>query len=278
MSIILKTLIKNKLNSGRALRFTRPPVFVEANGEVVVDGAYPTGCPTRGQAIAMENEIKAGKIEVSIITNLGILSVEEHNKGISPSVLKKQEAAKKKEKKKAQEDYKKLPKPKVVSGGNPEGMIKTPDPVEDGADATPVSVVGDESNAFASGSIEDNSPKARALTSDHEATAGPKETVTMFGEDAVVTPVSADGPDKDIGAPIPVDPKNSKAAGVVMPEPEAEKKPASTKKAPAKKAPAKKPAAKKAPAKKAAPLKKTAEKKAAPRKRGAAPKKEESAK
>lgn len=271
--IILKTLIKNKLNSGRTLRFTKPPVYVEPKGEVVVEGAYPTGCPSKGQAVAMESEISSGKIEVSIITNLGMLSVEEHNKGVSPSVLKKQAAAKKKEKEQAKKDYDKLPKPKTVSGGNPDSMIKSVDTPEDELNATPVDVVGNDSTAFSEGGIEENSPKARALTNEHEASAGPAENVNMFGGDAVVTSVSADAPDEDIGKAIPVNPKNSKATGTTMPEPAAKEKPkAKAKKANAKKAPKKTATKKKAPTKKAAPLN-TAKSsgKPAPRKRGAAP-------
>ncbi len=270
--IVLKTLIKNKLNSGRTLRFTKPPVFVDAGCEVLVEGAYPTGCPSKGQAIAMESEIAAGKIAVSIVTNLGILSIEEHNKGVSPSVLKKQAAAKKADAKKAKEDYKKLHKPKVVSGNNPDGMIKSVETPEDEVNATPVNVVGDESTAFSPGGIDENSPKATALTNEHEAASGPAKSVHMFGEEAVVTPVSAEAPDEAIGKPIPVDPNNSKATGVAMPEPKKkeEAKP-KAKASTAKRAP-KKAAPKKTAPKKAAPLH-TAKSsgKSAPRKRGAAP-------
>jgi hypothetical protein len=259
--IVLQTLFRNKLNNGRQLRYVKGGLYVGPNGQAVADGAYPTACPTHGQAIALQNEIDLGHVEIAIITNIETLSVEEHNKVIAPEILEAQEKAKTKAISESKNLRKKKAKPRVVSGGNKDAMIQTPDAEEQGKGKDPTAVVGTSTNAFAEGSIDENSPKARPMTSEHDAASGPEGSVEIF----------PDAASKEQEKPVPYNAKG-KAAG----KPVEEKKAAPKKTA--KTAPKK--TAKTAPKKDAAdtiepaPLSDEAPKKTpARRKRGAAPKK-----
>jgi len=70
MQVILRTLIKNKLNTARKLRWCKG--WVEAKGSVLLEGAYPTACESGADAQDMQAEIDAKTIEVTLITNLPV--------------------------------------------------------------------------------------------------------------------------------------------------------------------------------------------------------------
>jgi hypothetical protein len=73
MKIIHKTLVTNKLNTGRTYRFFgKRGLYLGPKESKIVDGIYPSACRNPGSIVDLENTIAAGHIEIEIITNLPV--------------------------------------------------------------------------------------------------------------------------------------------------------------------------------------------------------------
>jgi hypothetical protein len=71
MSIILQTMITNKLKQARTLRWAgKRGVHVNGESSVIVDGAYPTACRNPTSVKDLEAEVDAGWVDITLITNL----------------------------------------------------------------------------------------------------------------------------------------------------------------------------------------------------------------
>jgi hypothetical protein len=74
MPLILQTMITNKVNQDRTMRWagTRG-VFVPGGESVIVEGAYPTACRTTAGLKALEAEIEQGLTSIQLVTNIDVV-------------------------------------------------------------------------------------------------------------------------------------------------------------------------------------------------------------
>jgi hypothetical protein len=71
MAIILQTMITNKLKQDRTVRWAGARgVHLPGNKSVILDGAYPTACKSKQTAKQLEEEVRQGWVELTLITNL----------------------------------------------------------------------------------------------------------------------------------------------------------------------------------------------------------------
>jgi hypothetical protein len=74
MSLILQTMVTNKLEQGRTLRWAgKRGVYLEGGESRIIEGAYPTACRNNQGIKAMESEIAQGLIEVKLVTNIDVV-------------------------------------------------------------------------------------------------------------------------------------------------------------------------------------------------------------
>lgn len=90
MDIILQTMITNKLEQGRTVRWAgKRGLFLPGNESVIVDEAYPTACRNPSSVKQLENEIEQGLVELTIITNLNTAKPVAKKGGVkNPAAVK----------------------------------------------------------------------------------------------------------------------------------------------------------------------------------------------
>jgi len=278
-------MITNKLKQKRKLPFLGNKGLFVAGGEaIIVEGAYPASCKNDAQTKAMLHEYENGLIEIALITSLPVMApiAKAGSVPVAAAITAVNE--------KNPVSKGEAPDPTLLTSADEDtasvgsGQASTPNVVKSGAgkpvivdtpkataeNTAPKEVVGTSTDAFASGSIEDNLPAAVAVGDGQTVPTKMEEPAQdMFGA-APVAEVKAESgkiAKKDQPELTPVDgqgnsvvPKSSKPA----PKP-----------AVSSKAPTKAPASTKTPAAKGTATKATGsgKKTASRRKPGTAPKK-----
>jgi hypothetical protein len=147
MSIILQTMITNKLKQSRKLPYVgKKGIHVPGEKAIIVEGAYPASCRSPQQRICMEREYEGGLIDISIVTDLHTMKpiAKAGSVAVPEAIAAADEAVK-------AEMGKQAATPNVVAPGTGAPVITEP---KKGAVS---SKVGDNKGAFATGSIEENS-------------------------------------------------------------------------------------------------------------------------
>ena len=96
MSIILQTMITNKLKQDRTLRWAgKRGVHVKGESSVIVDGAYPTACRNPSSVKDLEAELTEGWTDITLITNLNTAKPVGKKGAVSnPAAVRAQSKAK----------------------------------------------------------------------------------------------------------------------------------------------------------------------------------------
>jgi hypothetical protein len=199
--VILKTLITNNLDRARTARYIgKGGVYLPSKGTVLVDGIYPDLCDTKAQAKAMEFEIINNQISVAVVTNLNTITPEEADERVSVAPKKTV----------APEKAAAPVMPNVIKGDKKDSVLGGEAKSQDEIQAEHMKSATRD-NAFAAGSIEDNSPAAKPITSEH-VPADVKESDSKFSKASASTEVSADEKVK-IGKPEKADLNVGKPVG-----------------------------------------------------------------
>jgi len=280
MSITIQTMITNKLGQTRKMPFLgNKGLFVNGNQSIIIEGAYPASCKNDAQRKAMTYEFETGLIDIVLITSLKVMSPIA-KAGSVPVAAAITEVNEKAPVTKADApdpalltaaDEKKAPvlsgqaaTPNVIAAGTGKPVV-VESPKATAENTTPKEVVGTSTDAFASGSIEDNLPAAVPVGDGQTIPEKMKEPAKdMFGASPVSEVKAESGKIAPEDAPklTPVDGQGNSVAPVAP-------KPATSSKAPTKAPASKKTAAVKGTSTKEGGAKKTASR----RKPGTAPKK-----
>lgn len=98
MAIILQTMITNKLNQDRKVRWAGARgLHLPGNKAVIVEGAYPTACNNAQAARQLAEEVRQGWVELTLITNLNVAEPVGGAGAVKNPDAVKQNAAKKQE-------------------------------------------------------------------------------------------------------------------------------------------------------------------------------------
>ena len=134
---MIKTLITNKLHTGR--RITWANIWLDAGQSSLVDGSYPCASKAHKAAQLFDAELDSGAIEVTYVTDMPVMSVEDYRKY---SVAVPEEVV--------EEDEEEATDETVVADDASTEKDETPE--------------DEDEDVFTKGSIEDTMGKAVAVT------------------------------------------------------------------------------------------------------------------